>query len=488
MISDDESAALLERLLGFRSEPTRAAEVTREFAERLRVLGCSDARAYSRLLSEPRTRARETDALAGRLTVNETYFLRESAQLDVIADRVVPGLMAGGVSPVRVLSVGCSTGDEPYGLALRLEEAGLDFSRVEILGIDVSPNVITSARRAEYSERAIRNVPAGLRQRYLERDRKGYRLVERLRTRVRFEAMNLVDEDDSFWNDAQFEIVLCRNLLIYLTRTAIRLAMGRFARVLAPGGALFLGHAETSLAGSGFVLHEQAGAFYFSRREADEPSPGRLRRDHAPAAAAAQLLEPIERSGARVRVLAAPLPAPVAEPAPTEQVEELSDVIELIRQERFEAALTSVESCKAGEHSERWLLRAVILTNLGRTAEAARAAQTRLERVPSCPFSHYLLGVCSESLQNLADAQRQYERAADLEPAFAMALLRAGMLARRAGQGETARRALQSALEQFPRQRARTQLLYGGGFARETLTALCRAELSALSASRGAGT
>ena len=499
MIGESEAFSLLERLLGFRAEPTRAQDVVRALGERLRARGCADAEAYLRLLDDARASAEEARALGDRLTVNETYFLREAAQLDLVAGTLVPERLARGSVPVRILSVGCATGDEPYGIALRLHEAGVAHEHVEILGIDVSSRVIASARRAHYSEWALRNVPQALRERYFERDRKGYRLLSALAGRVRFELANLVDGDESFWASSQFDIVLCRNLLIYLTSSAIELAMQRFARVLAPGGVLLLGHAETSLAGPRFEVEEQSGAFYFRRRAhtdattrrplgaararagAAEPAPQRALAD---AASANELLEPIERSHVRMQALVAQLP-PAAEPALAEHVEELACVVELIRQERFEEALSGVETHAGDERSERWLLRALILTNLGRTLDAVGAARARLSRVPGCPFSHYLLGVCAETGFLFEEALGHYGHAAELDPAFAMAFLRAGILARRAGQPERARRALTAAIERFPQQGARTQLLYGGGFGREALASLCRAELSALGTEGG---
>ena len=475
MIAEGEAFALLERLLGFRAEPTRASDVVLAITERLRAKRCGDVFAYRQLLDDPSVRAVETRALADRLTVNETYFLRESAQLEVIIEKLVPPLLARGVSPVRVLSMGCATGEEPYGLALGLHQAGVTREQVEILGLDVSPIVVANARRACYSEWALRNVPGELRARYFERDKKGYRLIDEIRQRVRFDVANLVDDDEQFWRTSQFDVAICRNLLIYLTPDAIERAVTRLASVLTPGGALFLGHAETQLAGSRFAVEEARGAFYFRLRA---PSPSRAWH------------EPIQRSQRHVQELAARVvpsasPAAAAGPEPVVRAEALDDVLELMQKERFEEALARVEAGLIDVRSERGLLRAVILTNLGRAVDAKRALDTRLQRLPNCPFSHYLLGVCRESLLQFEEARQSYARAVELDPEFAMANLRGGMLARRAGQLEEARRALAGALEHFPRQGTRTLLFYGGGFTREMLASLCRAELAAVGAAGG---
>jgi len=475
VIEEAEAFALIERLLGFRAEPTRAGDVVSTVTERLRAHVCPDVATYRRLLDDPRIRNVETRVVADRLTVNETYFLRESAQLDVIIEKLVPQLLARGVSPVRVLSVGCATGEEPYGLALGLHGAGIAREQVDILGLDVSPSVVEGARRAHYSEWALRNVPSSLRARYFERHKKGYRLGEAIRQWVRFDVANVVGDDGQYWQTAQCDIAICRNLLIYLTPDAIGRAVERLARVLAPGGALFLGHAETQLAGPRFEVEEERGAFYFRLRES------------APTRAWSA---PIERSSSQVQALArqlpaSPAPAADADPLPLGRGEALDDVLELMRKERFEEALARVEASMIDSRSERGLLRAVILTNLGRAVEAKRAVCARIERLPRCQFAHYLLGVCCESLLQFDEARLSYARAVEFDPAFAMAGLRAGMLARRAGQLEEARRALSAALEHFPHQAARTLSLYGGGFTREMLASVCRAELAALGAASG---
>ena len=500
MINERDAFALLERLLGFRAEPTRAPEVVRALTERLQARGCNDAPAYERLLGEVRARAEEACALGDRLTVNETYFLRETAQLELIVNRLVPELLSRGDAPVRILSAGCSTGEEPYGIALLLNEAGIQPDAVEILGIDVSSRAVAAARRGRYSEWSLRNVSAAMRDRYFERDDKGYRLVPGVASRVRFELLNVSDVEGTFWATSRFDIVLCRNLLIYLSSAAIRVATERFASALTPGGALLLGHAETSLAGPWFEVEEEDGAFFFRKRAHPGATSRRSRAearprppDHDTAArhlrndgtSIAELIEPIQRLHTRVKDLAAELPPFRGAPLPAALAEELADVVELIQKERFAEALERVEARDADERSERFLLRIVILTNLGRTVDAARAARARLARLPACPFSHYLLGVCSETLLEFEEARTHYAQSAALDPAFAMALLRLGMLARRAGQPDEARRALTAAIDRFSQQGARTLLLYGGGFGREALASLCRAELTLLHASGG---
>ena len=179
--------------------------------------------------------------------MNETYFLRETAQLELIVNRLVPELLSRGDAPVRILSAGCSTGEEPYGIALLLNEAGIQPDAVEILGIDVSSRAVAAARRGRYSEWSLRNVSAAMRDRYFERDDKGYRLVPGVASRVRFELLNVSDVEGTFWATSRFDIVLCRNVLIYFDVQSRRRVIDNLYQRLVPGGYLLLGHSESLL-------------------------------------------------------------------------------------------------------------------------------------------------------------------------------------------------------------------------------------------------
>ncbi len=474
MISRGEAFALLEQVLGFRPEPTRGAEVEQAVGERLRVRKCRDANTYGLTLSDPSVRAAESRILADRLTVNETYFLREPAHLAVLSETLLPQRVANNTLPLRVLSVGCSSGEEPYGVALTLLEAGLTRQGAEIVALDASPAAIARAKSARYSDWSLRNVPPALRSRHFRKDKTGYVLSDELKSWVRFEVENVIDEFSTFWNTATFDVIFCRNLLIYLTPSSIERAVSRFARALAPGGHLFLGHAETGLAGKHFTAHHGHGGFYFRRQDATTTSQPRRDTQVAPT-----WLETIERSGERVQALTtskAASPAPLLPPPASEQL------LELLRSERFAEALTLLESAEPS--TERGLLRAAVLTNLGRSTDAEAACEQRLAAVPRCAFAHYLLGLCHEQRGRADEARQHHGQAALLDASFALPRLRAGMLARRAGELDAARRLLREALAAFPRQGARTQLLYGGGIATEALEALCRAELTACEKAR----
>lgn len=188
----------------------------------------------------------ERDRLLPHVTNNETYFCRESATLQAIRDEVLPALRArvGAGGELRVLSAACATGEEAYTLAVVAREAS-GVGRVRVTGLDVDPHALETARGGVYGRHAFRSVAEGFRERWFEPcegDR--WRVRPEVRRDVEFVRGNLVEPG---WWDAlpPQHLVLCRNVLIYFDESALRRAADGLTRVLAPGGHLFLGHAET---------------------------------------------------------------------------------------------------------------------------------------------------------------------------------------------------------------------------------------------------
>jgi chemotaxis protein methyltransferase CheR len=215
------------------------------------------------------------------LSVQETYFWREIDQLRAVVDVVVP-MLADGLrgAPLRIWSMPCASGEEPLTLAMLLEEAGW-FGRlpIEIVGSDASPSAIAKARAGRYGERAFRNLPPALRERYFtpatrvppaEADsceRWGSRpetvVDPKLHGRVQFDVVNVMD-GAAVASHAAAPIVLCRNLFIYFSEQSIRRACQAFADAMPRPGYLCLGTSESLLRlATPFNLREIGGAFIY---------------------------------------------------------------------------------------------------------------------------------------------------------------------------------------------------------------------------------
>lgn len=205
--------------------------------ERLRTLHLTDFLEYHLLLQTGG--ADEPTALANAVTNNETYFFRETGQFDALTRHVLPA--AAGLRRPRVLSAGCSSGEEAYTLRFWLDEAGLD---AVIDGFDLDAERVGMANRARYRERSVREMTPAQVTRYLERDPDGgFSVRAAYRRDLRFALGNIVDP--ASFPASAYDVVFCRNVLIYFSDAALRRAIAAFVAVLRPGGHLFLGHAES---------------------------------------------------------------------------------------------------------------------------------------------------------------------------------------------------------------------------------------------------
>lgn len=445
--------ALVEQRLGLNYDAGQREELVRLLSERSAGSGVE---AYLSQLSSASSQA-EWKALAERLTVGETYFLRHPAQLEALVSKVLPSLAQPG-TPLRVLCAGCSTGEEPYSIALMCREQGtVDTSLLRVLGIDVNPRAIAHARNARYSPWSLRSVSAVLRERWFQRAPDGFFLRPALRDQVLFEERNLLEEASAFWAPASFHVILCRNVMLYFPQDVIRRIIARMSQALVPGGYLFLGPSETLRGISDdFELVRSADAFYYRRKP---PAP-------APVAGPVSAPPPEPEPASR---------APITPPA----LEGLDEVVRLLGAERYGEASSRLEALAEAKQPVGRLLRAVLLLNEGRFEEAERAGQQLLAVRDIEPCAHYLLGLCLEHSGDERAARERYAAAARADPTFALSHLRSGTLARRAGQVAEARVALRMALSLLPQEKPLRLTLFGGGFGRHGLMQVGLRELQA---------
>jgi chemotaxis protein methyltransferase CheR len=188
--------------------------------------------------------------MVSHLTNNETYFFREVAQLEVFSNHVLASLKERraktGASVLRLLSVGCSTGEEALTLGMILFDSGQFFWGwdVGVTGMDVDEAALEKASRGVYHQNSLRAVTPALLGRHFVAGEKGVRVKDSIRKLVSFRPGNLLDPA-SYEGLVPLDALFCRNVLIYFSDEAIQKAVRLFHEVLAPGGYLFLGHAES---------------------------------------------------------------------------------------------------------------------------------------------------------------------------------------------------------------------------------------------------
>jgi chemotaxis protein methyltransferase CheR len=203
-------------------------------------------------------------ALVEALVVHETYLFREWDQLLAVVDGVIVPTVQNG-QRVRVWSAACSTGEEPYSLAMLLDDRGV-LDRVEISASDVSERALARARQGLLGPRALRAVPAPMHlARWGERDGERFQVSARIRAAVRFFQLNLFDPR-AIAALPELDVILCRNVLIYFADAAVARVVGDLARALRPAGALFVGVSESLMRlGVDLVCEERRGVFLYRR-------------------------------------------------------------------------------------------------------------------------------------------------------------------------------------------------------------------------------
>lgn len=201
---------------------------------------------YYFLQYDPRAEA-EFDEIFDLVTTKETYFFREPAQLTAFVDEIVPDILSRKTfKKIRVWSAGCSTGEEPYSIAMMLQESGyFDYASFEIFASDISHQVLVRARKGNYRESAFRATDPTLRDKYFTREPDGsWRIGDAIRNRVSFGRLNLYDEPRVSLL-GYVDVIFCRNVIIYFDESSKKTVVGNFYNRLLEGGYLLLGHSES---------------------------------------------------------------------------------------------------------------------------------------------------------------------------------------------------------------------------------------------------
>jgi chemotaxis protein methyltransferase CheR len=226
-------------------EPKRAF-VERRLQERIRATGADGFAQYFSLMRFQAS-GRELQLLVNAMTVNETYFFREDYQFQALTSAVLPFLARHRQRPIRIWSLPCATGEEPYSIAIAILEdwREADTHDVEIYASDIDSEVLEQARAGIYAPRALHRLSAPLRARYFAPLPDGrFRLDDGIRDSIDFSVVNVIDPRRM----ARFrgmDVVFCRNMLIYFDDLSRRQAVEAIYESLAPGGFVFLGHSES---------------------------------------------------------------------------------------------------------------------------------------------------------------------------------------------------------------------------------------------------
>jgi chemotaxis protein methyltransferase CheR len=465
-------AALLRERVGLHVRPDSHAALRLALSARLAALGpaLAGAPGYVALLADPERGDEELRQLLPLVTVGKTSFFRDEKQFRALA-ALLPGLLArgraGGPS-VRIWSAGCATGEELWSIAMTCAEAGARPGEVELLATDLNPEAVTAASRGLYDARRVREVPQALLTAHFERDGDAWRVGAPLRRLAGgVLAHNLVSVAYPAPAAGSWDVVFCRNVIIYFDTPTTQRVLSQFLRALDTGGYLFLGYSESLFRlFDGFELTEVAGAFLYRKPdEAARAAPTRPR----PA-------QPVPSSPPPVRHLVLPPPAPrpsagppatgrpaapaaAATPAPSPPLapqEFLDAAVTLFAEGRFGAARVLLERHLelGGEDLSARLTLANLYGVLRQSDRAAACYQAALALEPLSAEAHLFYGVHLLGQGDAPGAAREVTRALFLDPDLSLGHYFLGRCREAQRDPERARLAYRNAIEAHRRQPA----------------------------------
>ncbi len=393
----------------------------------------------------------DLDVLVAELTVAETYFFREPDQFEFIRTQILPALVQAYPSDqvARVWSAGCASGEEAYSLAILLDRAGFG-DRANVLATDISRRALVKAREASYGAWSFRGLDPSVVRRYFRSAGDRRVLDPRIRERVRIEPLNLaLDTYPSSANGTcRVDLIMCRNVLIYLDSAVVRDVARRLWKCLAPGGWLITGSSDPSMNEEGLYecVVTPAGVFYrrgpgppvrsvvLTELEAPPPLPERPREELPPA---------VEETAVE-----ATADDPLTEAKSAFARGEYARAVELARGLR--------DPCAA-------VLCVRALANAGALGDAERAASDAAVRYPLAPEIHLLHGVLLLDMDRYEDATRAVKRALYLDRTIAFGHFLLGLGLSRLGDGRGAGRAFRNAGDLCSRQPPDEALAFSDG-------------------------
>jgi chemotaxis protein methyltransferase CheR len=256
------------RKTGIRFEDTKRYFVDKRLLERIKHTETGNFREYFSMLRFEAD-GTELQALVNLMTVNETYFFREDYQFDCLVKSILPEIVARkkDKSPIRIWGLPSSSGEEAYTIAMCLIERwpGIKDHDVEIISSDIDTNILALARAGLYSPRSTAHVPEAYLRKYFRKSAAGFQINEDLRNAVEFTRVNLQDPED-VRPYRGFDVIFCRNLLIYFDDISRKQAAETFYDALKPGGYILLGHSESmSRISSLFQIRKFEDAIVYQR-------------------------------------------------------------------------------------------------------------------------------------------------------------------------------------------------------------------------------
>lgn len=464
--------------LGFHAEAGDRDRLALAIGERMHILGIRETEQYQRRLALPEGAAAELRAVADALIIGETYFFRGADHLNVLRQALLEGPQA---RRWRVLSAGCSSGEEPYSIAMMADQLGL-LDRVAIDAVDVNPRALERAALGHYSAWSLRDTDGAARAQYFRQDGRRYLLSERIRSQVQFAECNLLDADHRLWQSAPYDAIFCRNVLIYFAPRVVENVVKNLTSLLREDGFLFLGHAEALQAACADIeMQSDETTVYYRKRSGTQVRAWQP--DWAALVAGVQdaLDPPLERpapsSEWQLALSELPADAPVQSALAVSNANHDLHALEfLLRQERWSEAEQALRALDRADLRSQVLLAQLCFVN-NRIDEAQQRCERLLTEFFLDAEVHQLMAMCMEQRGRPALAFEHARRASYLDPKFALPHVLLGRLALKAGQKSAALQEFLTAKQRLPDEQTQRLRLLSGGFGRQAMIEYCETQI-----------
>jgi chemotaxis protein methyltransferase WspC len=391
MSLEEKVMGLLHEKIGFNPESIGSSKVLASIRDSLRKKRIGDPEAF---LSGLRSGNDEFHEIVNAVVIPETWFFRDGGPFEFLKRHVAAQRMPAPGGVLRCLSVPCSTGEEPYSIAMTLLDAGLTAQQFSIDAVDVSSTSLERAANGLYNQYSFRAENLDFRERYFERQGNGYKLKPSVRSTVRFSRANLLDPAFIYGRE-QYDVVFCRNLLIYFDETAWNQATLALQQLLKDSGLLFMGHAELlDLRSKIFESIRVPLTFAFRKRIEKTPAPAALR---APSQKSTKV--PVKR----------------ADP-------------EKPRRAKMRTPPKAESSASDTKPLDKLLDEATQLADQGQFARAGEICKRCLAENPASARSYFLLGLIAEVQDKNAEAEEQYRRTLYLDSQHQEAMVHLALL------------------------------------------------------------
>jgi chemotaxis protein methyltransferase CheR len=415
-VCDDPSYPRLKRHLiaatGLAFYTDRDEQLCELISERMAELGLGSCASYGQFLDGVQGH-REWEILTGQLTIGETYFFRDEAHYAALRDIVFPDILSRNrrSMELRVWSAGCSTGAEPYSLAIMLSRQMAERTagwKISIVGTDLNRSFLAEAEEGKYREWALRATPNAVRRDCFSKDGGLWAIDPRFKEWVSFQYLNLAESKLTPPFTGPVDLILCRNVMIYFGAEANRKLIGTFHDCLADGGWLAVGAAETS--------------------------PGKFQAFHLVDAAGARLYQKMTKPNMALVVVPAPVTLQPAAAQP------------LVEPAAVEPPVAKPRALRAHEPQRADLEGLLRLADRGDWERAHDYSQRLLEQEPLNPVAHFYKALMLEHLGRAPDAERSLRRAIYLDRNFALAHYHLGLALKRDRQTDKASRSFGNVL------------------------------------------